>query len=248
VLCCGTLVYFTGIGLLVPEVPVFAAGPLHQSVTVVGLLAATFSFCAIAGRVPLAYRGGGTAGLRRLAAAGALISAAGAAATLAWPKLSALIVLRILGGIGDALFMTAASAAAVGTGAGAAERRHLALFSLGANGGLLAGPVPGETLRQHAGYTAVWVAATFLPLAGIAAAAACPAKPATRQPLIPGHVSPGRSRPVPRAAVLYGVVTIAPAAFGTFGALYAHAIGQANAAPCSSHSPPPRSPPGSSRP
>src|SRR2546427_420961 len=105
VLCCGTLAYFTGIGLLVPEVPVFAAG-----------------------------------------------------------------------------------------------RRHLALFSLRATGGRLGGPVLGGTLRQHAGYTAVWVAATFLPLAGVAAAAACPVKPATRPPLIPDHVSPARSRPVLRAA------------------------------------------------
>jgi len=171
--CAATVFYFMGVGLLIPEVPRFLADSLHQGDSVVGASVAAFSVAAVLGRMPL-VRVGDRLSPQSMLAGGAVMVAAGDLLVAVVPSLASVFVMRVLGGLGDALFYTAAMSAVVGAVRPEQVTRAVSGLTTCMFAGMLAGPVGGEAIRSAVGYQPVWWAAV-LSSAVAAGGAAAPA-------------------------------------------------------------------------
>ncbi len=136
-------------------------------------------------------------------------------------SLPAVLALRGLAGLGDALFYVLASAAVYSL---AAEDEHASAqsrFSAVVSAGILLGPLVAESLRPHVGYTGIWLLGAAL------CAATCAS--VFRLPLARDPSSHHRRTLLERKAVLPGAViaaqTWALSAFTVFVALYATHLG-----------------------
>ena len=211
------------IGMLLPVLPLYAAGPLDVGSVGVGLAVAAASPTAFLFQ-PLAGRLGDRRGRRVLVISGPLIVAGSVAAYTLTDTLWTLAALRLVTGIGEALVFV--GAATVINDLAPEERRGeaVSLYSLGIWGGLAIGPVLGEAVLGDDRYDAVWLTA-----AGCALAAAVIglALPETRPAAAADAVS--RPRLVHPAALGPGLVLVAGlfgfAGFNAFVALYARELG-----------------------
>jgi predicted MFS family arabinose efflux permease len=226
--CAATVCYFLGLGLLIPEVPRFLAGPLHQGDPVVGASMAAFSVAAVLGRVPL-VRVGDRLRPRSMLAAGAVMVAAGDLLVAVVPSLASVFVMRVLGGLGDALFYTAAMSAVIGAVQPEQVTRAVSGLTACMFAGMLAGPVAGEAIRSAAGYQPVWWAAVLCSAAAAGGAAA----PAARR-AAPAAAPAGPAALLRRIALPLGLYVIASAGLAGFTSylpLYAGQLGQRSVAP-----------------
>jgi MFS family permease len=217
------------IGMLIPVVPVFASGPLGAGTVGVGVAVAATSVTAMLFQ-PVAGLIADRRGRRPLVIAGAAIFAASVLAYTLVDAPSALVGLRLLGGVGEALVFVAT--ATVINDVAPPDRRGeaVSLYSLAVWGGLAAGPVLGELALGDDSFDTVWVAAavpaTMAALVGIALTETRPAHAATR-----------RRRPplVHRAALGPGLVLVMTmigfAGMTAFAPLYARELGLDGAAP-----------------
>ena len=153
---------------------------------------------------------------RLLVVGAATVGMATAATTVAHSVL-AVVALRALAGLGEALFYVLAASAVYALVPEDRHARAQSRFSAVVAAGILLGPIVAEALRPHTGYGAIWL------LGGGLCAFAC----ACVAPL-PLDREPGADRSgavIARAAVLPGLVvaaqTWAMAAFSVFVALYA---------------------------
>ena len=226
--CAATMFYFIGLGLLIPEIPRFITGPLHQGDPVVGASVATFSVAAVLGRMPL-VRVGDHLSPRFMLAAGVITAATGDLLFAGVPSLTDLFLMRVLGGLGDALFYTAAMATVIDAVRPELVTRAVSGLTTCMFAGMLAGPVAGEAIRSAAGYQPVWWGATLSSVAAIGGAAAA------------------RARPLPRAAArmtsavlvrrialplgLYVIASVGLAGYTSYLPLYAGQLGQRTVAP-----------------
>ena len=209
------------IGMLLPVLPLYAKGPLDTGNVGVGIAIAAASPTALLCQ-PLAGRLADRRGRKILVTFGPLIVAASVAAYTFVDSLGALVLLRLVTGIGEGMVFV--GAATVVTDLAPEQRRgeSVSLYSLGVWGGLAFGPVLGEVVRARGGYDAVWLAAAACALGSALAGAALPeTKPPTTER--------GRSRLVHPAALGPGLVLIASAfgfaGFNAFVALYARELG-----------------------
>jgi predicted MFS family arabinose efflux permease len=137
----------------------------------------------------------------------------------------AVLLLRALAGLGDALFYVLASTAVYTLTPDDLKASAQSRFTAVISAGILLGPVAAETLRPHVGYAGIWIMGAAL------ATTACAL--VTRLPL-PREPSP-TNRPIvlERAAILPGVViaaqTWALSAFTVLVTLYANHLGLPNA-------------------
>jgi predicted MFS family arabinose efflux permease len=223
-LSLATFAYFLTLGLGIPTVPRYLTGPLGGTPVDVGVAVAIFSVTAILARPlvpPLAAR----AEVRSLLAIGAAaVGAATGLMTIAH-SLPAVLALRGLAGLGDALFYVLASAAVYALAPEDGQASAQSRFSAVVSAGILLGPIVAETLRPHIGYTGIWLLGAALSTA----AAACVLRlPLTREPATPHPHAALEPR-----AVLPGIViaaqTWALSAFTIFVALYASRLGLDNA-------------------
>lgn len=226
--CAATVCYFAGMGLLIPEVPRFLAGPLHQGDPVVGASVAAFSVAAVLGRMPL-VRVGDRLSLRSMLVGGAVMAAAGDLLVAVAPSLASVFVMRVLGGLGDALFYTAAMWAVIGAVRPELVTRAVSGLTACMFAGMLAGPVAGEAIRSAAGYQPVWWAAVL----SSAAAAGGAAAPAARRGT--GAAAPVGSATLLRRIALplgpYVTASVGLAGYTTYLPLYAGQLGQRSVVP-----------------
>lgn len=215
------------IGMLLPVLPVYAAGPLGVGNVGVGIAVAASSPTALLLQ-PIAGRLGDRRGRRPLLVVGCLVLAASVVLYVPASSLTAIVLLRLVGGVGEALLFVA-SATVVNDLAPASRRGEaVSLYSLAVWGGLAAGPVVGEVLLAEDNYDAVWVvAAVVAALAGLAALGL----PETRPSDLP--VEPGRQPLVHPAALLPGLVLVLSmigfAGMAAFAPLYARELGLSGA-------------------
>jgi len=219
-----TFAYFTSVGALQPTLPRFVEGPLGGGSVAVGLSVGIFSIAAVLMR-PF---GGYLSDLHGRRMAMVLGAAAVAAAILGqiWVEsLAWLVPLRVASGIGEALFWV--GAAAVVSDLAPENRRGEAVsyFSLALYGGLVLGPVLGETVLAQDSYGNVWLLA-----AGLAALAALLGLPVGDTRLDAGsHSVSGWRRFVHPGAILPGTVLatsmLGLGGFFTFVPLYALELG-----------------------
>lgn len=217
-----TLAYFTAIGAIIPTMPRYVEGPLGHGSVAVGMTVGAFALSAVLLR-PFVGHLSDKRGRRLLITAGGIGVGAAIAAYALVDSLSMLVLLRVVTGIGEALYYV--GVASVISDISPANRRGEAFsyFSLALFGGLALGPVIGETVLDLSGFSAVWVVAGACSLAAGGLGFLVPeTRPA-------GAANQPRGRLIHPAAVLPGTVLAtniwALATFTSFVPLYALDLG-----------------------
>jgi MFS family permease len=185
----------------------------------VGVAVAAFSVTAIVAR-PLVAPAARRVAPSALLVVGAATVGVATASTAVARSFLAVVALRGLAGLGEALFYVLAASAVYAVVPEDGHARAQSRFSAVVATGILVGPIVAEALRPHTGYTAIWLLAGGL----CAIACACVAGlPLAREPRAVSRTL------VARAAILPGVVvaaqTWAMASFSVFIALYAAHLG-----------------------
>lgn len=217
------LLAFLAIGAALPVLPTFVRGPLHAGDVSVGVVVGAFALTAVIAR-PLAGRLADARGRRIVLVAGSFAMAAGGAIYLVSESVLALVIARLVVGVGEGAVYTAGASWAVDLAPDDKHGLALGLFGLAVWGGLSLGPVSGELLRSAAGYDAVWTLTAALPFAaGVLA---------TRLREPPRAVSAGQNETVawvPRAArrpgLALALANVGYAALAGFGVLLLRARG-----------------------
>src|SRR5712691_6172261 len=219
-----TFAYFLTLGLGIPTVPRYLTGPLEGTSFEVGLAVAIFSVTAILAR-PLVPAAASRFAPSALLTIGSAVVGLSSGLMILAHSFVAVLLLRALAGLGDALFYVLASAAVYALTPDDAHASAQSRFTAVVSAGILLGPIAAETLRPYTGYTGIWLLGAAL-CAGASVSV-------IRLPL-PRAPAPDKGQAVlERAAVLPGVViaaqTWALSAFTVFLALYANRLGLPNA-------------------
>jgi MFS family permease len=213
---------FLTIGMLLPVIPLYAKGPLGEGSVGVGLAVAAVSPTALLFQ-PLIGQLGDRRGRRLLVIAGPLIVAASVIAYTIADALWILVLLRLVGGIGEALVFVGAATIVTDLAPAARRGEAMSLYSLGLWGGLAVGPLLGELVLREDHYDAVWLTAAACSLLSAVVGLTLPE---TR----PAAAVEASSRPrlVHPAAVRPGLVLVTSvfgfAGFNAFVALYAREL------------------------
>lgn len=221
------LAYFTAFGLMIPVVPLFASGPLAMGPAAVGVAVGAFSVTALVLR-PYAGRLADRFGRRRLLVAGGVWFTAVVAAHLLVTDYWALLLLRVLLGIAEAVYFVAGVAALADIAPAQRLGEALSYSSLSLYLGITVGPALGESLLRSGGFPAAW--------AGGIALGAIATLLALRLPPMPGQAGDGVRAPLlPARLVGPGLTFLAglagAAGFLAFAALHAREVGLAGAGP-----------------
>jgi MFS family permease len=159
------LAYFTADGVLLPGLPRYVQGSLGGGNVAVGLVVGAFSLSAFFLR-PWAGRLSDREGRRPLMVAGAALFALSVAGYLVATSAPALVALRLLTGVGEALFFVGALSASVDLAPPERRGEAMSIASLSLYVGIGAGPFLGEAAIEHLGFSAAWI--TSIALAGLA--------------------------------------------------------------------------------
>lgn len=198
-----------GVGAVLPVLPRYIHGPLHDGNVAVGIVVGSYAITGLLLR-PVAGRLADTRGRKPMVLFGAIVLAISGLLYLPSAGIAGLIFARLLLGIGEGSVYTAGSAWIVDLAPEERRGRILGLYGLGVWGGLSIGPLLGEAIYHAAGFHAVWLFAAVMPLLGAAIASRVPdpfepLEHAEPHPLIaPEAVRPGIA--VMMAAVGYAAV------------------------------------------
>lgn len=154
-LTLASLAYFTAVGMLIPALPRYVEGTLGGGNAAVGIVFGTFSVTAVLLR-PVAGVYGDQRGRRPLMVLGAAVAAGSILLYGVAPSWTALALIRLLTGAGEALFFV--GMATTFTDLAPPERRGeaMSLASLALYLGIGIGPVIAEAAMAVAGFTVVW--------------------------------------------------------------------------------------------
>jgi predicted MFS family arabinose efflux permease len=224
-LSLSALAYFTAFGLMIPVVPLFAAGPLDAGPAGVGIAVGAFSAMALVLR-PFAGRLSDRRGRRPLLIVGGLFFAVVTAAHLIATELAVLVLLRLLLGVAEALYFVAAATTLADLAPPERLGEALSYNSLSLYLGIAVGPSLGELLIDVGGFRLAWFGGACLALAATLLALRIPETAIAQTdnadlPLI--H----RATVAPGLAFLTGMV--GSAGFLAFAALHARHVGMAGA-------------------
>lgn len=216
-----TFAYFVAVGALLPALPLYVEGPLGRGSVAVGVVVGSFSFAALLLR-PWAGGLGDRRGRRVLVVGGAALAAASMAGYLVATSLPVLVALRLLTGVGEALFFVGVVSAANDLAPDDRRGEAMSLFSLAPYAGLAVGPILAEAILGQDAFPAVWMTAAASALLATLLGLRLPE---TRRV---GPV-PGRRRLLHPAGLLPGAVLLTIfcgfAGFNAFVPLYARQLG-----------------------
>ena len=165
-LSAAVLAFFVSGAVFLPVVPRFTIGPLGGDEFAVGLVLGAFAVASLLMR-PFAGRFADRRGRRIVLIAGALITVAASFGHLFAGTIPLLIVMRLLLGVGEALFFVAALAAATDLAPDHRRGEAISLISLSLYLGLAFGPVIGEAMLAWSGFGAAWMASGVIALAAV---------------------------------------------------------------------------------
>ncbi|MGO4255526.1 MFS transporter [Marmoricola sp. RAF53] len=221
-LAAADLAYFTAVGVAIYTLPLFVTGPVSGDEGDAGLAYGSFAVSALILR-PFAGRLADTGGRRPLLVGGALLAAAGLAATGYVDGLVPLIGLRLLLGVAEAAFFVASFAALADLAPPSRMGEAVSYNSLGLYLGLALGPPLGETVLERSGYTATWWAAAGL---AVLAAGVALAIPETRSACAPDTPpTPLIHRPAVAPSLGFFTSLVAVGGFLAFASLHAEDVG-----------------------
>lgn len=155
--------YFTSIGATLPVLPLYIKGPLAGGGVAVGIGVGAFSISAVFLR-PFVGKLGDQIGRRPIMVGGGLIAALSIALYGLHNALWWLVPLRLVTGIGEALFFTGATTAVQDLAPDERRGEAASLFSLSLFGGLAVGPLLGEAILGRDRYDLVWLVAALIGL------------------------------------------------------------------------------------
>lgn len=238
-LTLASLAYFTAAGMLIPALPRHVTSVLGGGDVAVGVVVGTFSVSAVLLR-PVAGVYGDRRGRRPLMFAGAFVAAASILAYGLVATPTALAMLRLVTGAGEALFFVGMLTTFSDLAPPERRGEAMSLASLSLYLGIGIGPVVAEVVADRVGFTPVWVASSALTLLAAVLVTRVPETrvPETRVPETLTHAgdqaTPGaRPRLVHPAGILPGVVLLASilgmAGFLAFVPLHALDLGMGGA-------------------
>jgi MFS family permease len=213
---------YCAIGAVVPVLPRYVHGTLHAGDVALAMVMGAEALTAILLR-PVAGQVGRRFGWKHLILAGALVTAlAGVGYALA-TSVAALMVTRLLVGVGAALMVTAGGAWTVQIAPAARRGQALGLFGLSMWAGFAIGPIVGDALWRLHAFSAVWTLAVLSPLAGAAVASFVPYTHREE----PGGANSWTlfPRPVLRPGVALSLAAMGYSSLFTFGVLFVDARG-----------------------
>jgi MFS family permease len=223
-----TFFAFLSIGIVLPVLPRYTDGPLGAGDVGVGIAVGAASLTALLAQPP-AGRLGDLRGRRPLMIGGGVLMVVGAAGLVVAEHIAPVVGLRLLTGIGEALFLV--GGISVVNDLAPAHRRGeaVSLYTIASYSGLAIGPVLGEVTLGDDRWDAVWLLAA---LCGATAGVLGFRSPETRPDEPP---SEGASWLPHRRGLLPGVV-LAMGLFGMGGfiafiTLYALEVGLDGAGP-----------------
>jgi MFS family permease len=221
------LSYFTALGMLLPVVPLYVRRELGSGDAGVGVAVGALFVGAVLLR-PYAGRLGDRMGRRVLIIGGALVVAASVAVTGLVAALPYLVVVRVVGGLGEAAFFVGAATMITDLAPESRRGEALSYWSVAIYGGLAFGPALGETVLGDDRFLATWLVAAAL--LGTAAALGAGTVEVAR-PEAPGRGGPlwNRAALPPGLVLFLGLLTLA--AFSTLVRLYAGELGMGGAEP-----------------
>lgn len=197
------------VGAVLPVLPRYVHGQLGYGDVTVGIAVGAYAVTGLLLR-PVAGRLADRRGRKVTVLIGVVGLACGGLLYLPGLGLAGVILARFATGAGEGALYTASSTWIVDIAPVARRGRVLGLFGLAVWGGLAVGPLAGQLLLDHGGYTAVWIFAAAMPLLGALAALPVPDpfvphESAQPHPLIaPEAVGPGMA--VALAAVGYATI------------------------------------------
>ena len=222
VIVASTFAYFVSVGTLLPTLPLFVKGSLGGGSVAVGLSAGLLNFSALAFNL-WAGKLGDRRGRRLLMLVGAAIVGASVAGLLIAKSLPVVFALRVMGGVGDAMFFVGGASAINDIAPDARRGEAIGFFSLALHSGIAIGPVLGEAVLAGSRFWAVWIVAALLALLAGAVASWLPD---TRPVVTPGVAAAPLVHP---GAILPGLVLlcggVGAAGFNAFVPLYAQQLG-----------------------
>ena len=226
-LSASELAYFTGIGALIPLVPLYVGDRLGGGPGAVGLAVGSFSVAALLLR-PWAGRAVDRWGQRRLLVLGATLFATVVLLHIVAVTYWALVGLRVALGLAESVFFVAGMAALADLAPAERLGEALSYNSLSLYLGIAFGPGIGELLLSAGDFELAW--------AGVAALGVTAALLGTLVPRSQPRDPLGEpAQLLPRHLLLPGLAFVAglagSAAFLGFAALYARDIGMSGAAP-----------------
>ncbi|MDW3217285.1 MAG: MFS transporter [Acidimicrobiales bacterium] len=201
-LCAASSLYFLGLNMTLPVLPLFVEEELGGIDFQVGLAVSSFGIAAAVIR-PFIGPLGDRLGRRTLVLVGCVVAGTATATTALAASIPAVIAIRAVTGIGEAaVFVGIASSIQDLTGD---DRRAEAAsyFSLTIYGSLLVGPLLGGWLRDTHGTDWVWLIAGALAVSAAFVGTTAPGPPAIRPPF------PALRRLIHPAAIRPGVMLFA---------------------------------------
>jgi len=220
--------YFLALGMLLPVVPLFVKHRLSGNDVAVGVAVGAFAVGAVLLR-PFAGRIGDRMGRRVLIVGGALTVALAGFLYVVASGLFVLILVRLLGGIGEAAFFVGAASMITDLAPESRRGEAISYWSVAVYGGLAFGPFLGELLLGGDHYDRVWIVSASLALGAavlglFTTETVRPSGPrpkgAPRPPLL------SRSALAPGAVLFLGLIGLA--GFTEFVPLYVSQIGLSN--------------------
>jgi MFS family permease len=211
------------IGMLLAVIPVYADEGLGAGGFGVALAVAAVSPMLLVSQ-PFVGRFGDRSGRRILVIVGGLVAGASVAGYALTDSLEALVALRLVTGVGEAMLLVGAATMVTDLAPDHRRGEALSLYSLGLWGGLALGPLLGELVLGDDRFDAVWLLAAGFCLAASLVGLVLP-ETGERQTgdalswsrlVHPAAIGPG----VVLALMVFGF-----AGLGTFGALYARDLG-----------------------
>lgn len=229
-LCVSAMGTFVSQGLLYPALPLYLHQDLGTSLGMAGLIMASQSISAVVAR-PWAGRRLDTRGRKPFLIAGPLLTAGTAVGLLVVTSVAAVLVLRMLQGVANAMFYGAATATVADVAPEHKRATFLARYSLFFYLGFATGPAIAEVLIGTSGYGAVWWTVIGASVFGAALAlflpeTATPDRSAVKLRLRDRFFHPDAVGP----GIPYMCAGIGWTSIGAFLALYSRHIGMASSA------------------
>jgi MFS family permease len=219
-----TLAYFVAENIVLPILPLYVRGQLGGGDVAVGIVVGAFSVTALLVR-PWAGRLADRRGRRLPMVLGVAIFTASVAGYTLARSVAVLVAMRLLTGVGEAFFFTAAASAIADMAPDERRGEAISFFSLALWTGIAIGPVVGELVLHEGRFSSVWlVSAAFGLLAGTLALR-------IRVPGLAGEERRGHL--IHRAALLPGgtllTSILGAAGFFAFVPLYSRELGLSGA-------------------
>ncbi|MEM7141102.1 MAG: MFS transporter [Actinomycetota bacterium] len=183
-LCGAASLYFLGLNMTLPVLPLFVEEELGGIDVEVGIAVSSFGIAAAAIR-PFIGPLGDRLGRRTLVICGTLIAGAATAATALATSIPAVIVIRAITGIGEAAVFVGIASSIQDLSPDDRRAEAASYFSLTIYGTLLVGPLLGGWIRDEHGTDWVWLLAGVLATGAAFVGASAPGPPDLKPPFPP---------------------------------------------------------------